>query len=465
MLCGRGPGEIALIAAGLLGAAGCATLPEVRQEMAEQRSSQVNFEGPSGPVSDTRSDEILAALGISDTLRRHLAFEQTVNEDSPLVLGNRVTLLQNGPATYEAMFAAMRAARDHINLETYIFEDGEQGQQFAALLLEKQAAGVQVNVIYDSVGGLPTPEEFFERLRAAGIRVLEFNPVNPLTKNTKPWLMNNRDHRKQLLVDGRIAFIGGVNISDSYASAPRRARTRRKPAPEPNPDEGWRDTHVQIEGPVVAQFQKAFMDTWARQKGEPLVERRYFPELEPVGDEIVRAMGSLAEHEESPIYMTLVSAISRAEQEVFLTVAYFAPDPKVMKALCDAARRGADVKLVLPSHTDSWAIFHLGRSYYTKLLKAGVEIYERRGALMHAKTGVIDGVWSTVGSSNIDWRSFLHNDEINAVVLSREFAARMEAMFLADLAESTKIELREWRRRSLWMRLKERISRLGAYWL
>src|SRR5690606_30073922 len=203
----------------------------------EQRSIQVIFEGPSGPVSDTRSDEILAALGISDTLRRHLAFEQTVNEDSPLVLGNRVTLLQNGPATYEAMFAAMRAARDHINLETYIFEDGEQGQQFAALLLEKQAAGVQVNVIYDSVGGLPTPEEFFERLRAAGIRVLEFNPVNPLTKNTKPWLMNNRDHRKQLLVDGRIAFIGGVNISDSYASAPRRARARRKPAPEPNPDE------------------------------------------------------------------------------------------------------------------------------------------------------------------------------------------------------------------------------------
>lgn len=462
---GQGPGEIALVAAGLLGVAGCATLPEVRQEMAEQQSVQVEFEGLSGSVSAARSDEILAALGASDMLRTHLAFEQTVNEDSPLVLGNRVTLLQNGPATYEAMFAAIRAARDHINLETYIFEDDELGEQFAALFIEKQEAGVQVNVIYDSVGGLSTPEEFFERLRAAGIRVLEFNPVNPTTKNTKPWLMNNRDHRKQLLVDGRIAFIGGVNISDSYASAPRGASAHRERAPAPDPDEGWRDTHIQIEGPVVAQFQRKFMDTWARQKGEPLVERRYFPELEPAGDEIVRAIGSLAEHEESPIYMTLVSAISRAQREVFLTVAYFAPDPKVLKALSDAARRGADVKLVLPSHTDSWAIFHLGRSHYTKLLKAGVEIYERRGALMHAKTGVIDGVWSTVGSSNIDWRSFLHNDEINAVVLSRDFAARMEAMFLADLGESNKIELREWRRRSLWMRLKERISRIGAYWL
>jgi cardiolipin synthase len=398
-------------------------------------------------------------------LRDHLAFEQAANPGSPLVLGNKVTLLQNGPITHAAMFAAIRGAVDHINLETYIFDDGELGQQFAELLIERQAAGVRVNVLYDSVGGLFTPQSFFDVLRDGGVQVVEFNPVNPLTRNRKTWLMNNRDHRKQLLVDGRVAFIGGVNISDSYASSPRGKRATRKRTQADAADSGWRDTHVQIEGPVVGQFQKLFMETWIRQKGPPLVENQYFPPLQPAGDDIVRAIGSVAEDEESPIYLTMVSAIRRAVQEVHLTVAYFAPDPLLLSALTDAARRGVTVKLVLPSYTDSWAIFHLGRSHYTKLLKAGVEIHERHGAVMHAKTAVIDGVWSTIGSSNLDLRSFLHNDEINAVVVGRPFAREMDAMFAADLAESERILLKQWRRRSLWTRVKERVARLGAYWL
>lgn len=450
---------------------GCATLPDAGRAMAVPHAQQVEFEGAHGPVSAARSEVILVRLegkdGVSDVLQKHLAYEQAVNADSPLVLGNKLTLLQNGPATYQAMFAAIGAARNNINLETYIFDDDGSGKQFSDLLLERQAAGVQVNVIHDSVGGIMTPKAFFDRLRDGGIEVLEFNPVNPLAGNKKAWLLNNRDHRRQLVIDGRIAFTGGINISDTYSSAPARRHARKRRAQAAEPTTGWRDTHLQIEGPVVADFQKLFMDTWTRQKGEGLAAKNYFPELKAQGDEIVRVIGSTPEPAaaQSVIYLTLLSAISQAELTVHLTIAYFAPDPQLLKALTDAARRGVDVRLVLPSYSDSSAIFHLGRSYYTKLLRGGVKIHERRGSVMHAKTACIDGVWSTIGSTNLDWRSFLHNDEINAVILGRGFAAQMEAMFAEDLTESAAIALDQWQHRSLLLRLKERMARIGAYWL
>jgi cardiolipin synthase len=449
--------------------AACAALPTVELDVAIP--ARVEFEGEDGVVvSDARGEQLLQQLerkvDAPEMLRSHLAYEQSIAIDSPLVLGNKVTLLQNGPDTHAAMFKAIRAAVDHINLETYIFDDGELGGLFADLLLEKQSVGVQVNVLYDSVGGLLTPQSFFDRLRESGIAVVEFNPVNPLAKNPKTWRMNHRDHRKLLVIDGRIAFIGGVNISDSYSSSPlgMPASGGQQPG-DADVDHGWRDTHIQVEGPVVAEFQRLFLDTWTRQAGVPPTTRHYYPELPAQGDEIVRAIGSRADEDASPIYMTLVSAITRAEAEIHLTVAYFGPDPVLLKALVGAAQRGVAVKLVLPSYTDSWAIFHLGRSHYTKLLRAGVEIHERHGAVMHAKTMVIDGVWSSIGSSNLDSRSFLHNDEINAVVLGGEFAAQMDAMFAVDLAESEQILLGEWRRRSWWLRIKERVARLGAYWL
>jgi cardiolipin synthase len=455
----------ALAACCLLTLVGCASLPDATREMETPPTQAVAFEGARGPVSAARSDAIIDKLqsrsGDIDILQKHLAMEQAINADSPLVLGNHLTLLQDGPATYQAMFAAMRAAKDHIHLETYIFADDDTGKQFADLLLERQAAGVQVNLIYDSVGCLNTPKEFFERLRAGGIQVLEFNPINPLAGNKKAWLLNNRDHRKLLVVDGRVAFIGGINISESYSSGSSTRSTRKK-----GPSAvGWRDTHLQIEGPVVAEFQKLFLDTWSKQKGPPLAGKNYFPTLDKQGDDIVRAIGSASADPHSLIYLTLLSAIDNAEQRVYLTNAYFVPDPQLLKALTDAARRGVEVKLVLPSHTDSWATFHAGRSHYSTLLHAGVKIYERRGAVMHSKTASIDGVWSTIGSTNLDWRSFLHNDEINAAILGRDFARQMDAMFAKDLAESDAIDLERWEQRSLLLRLKEGAARIAEYWL
>ena len=213
---------------------------------------------------------------------------------------------------------------------------------------------------------------------------------------------------------------------------------------------------------MVTEFQKLFLATWNHQKGTPLATRNYFPDPGSQGSEVVRAIGSSPDEPYSQIYATLLSAINSAETEVFLTNAYFVPDPQLLAALKQAVQRGVDVRLLLPARTDSKLVFHASRSYYEELLVAGVKIYERQDALLHAKTALVDGVWSTVGSTNLDWRSFLNNQEINAVVLGQAFGARMKAMFEKDLESSTRVLLEQWRQRSLGVRLKERAARLWA---
>lgn len=452
-----------LLLAGAVTLSACKSLPIVVPDMARTPApNRVQLEGARGPLSAAQSKAVLERLRGSgqDTgiFARHLALEEAI-VGSPLTTGNRVKLLEDGPATYRAMLAAIAGAKDHIHLETYILDDDEVGRQFASALIERQRGGVQVHVIRDSVGTLGTPVEFFKRLTDEGIKVLEFNPINP-GKARKEWELNERDHRKLLIVDGRIAFLGGINISAVYSSGSSGSFSR-----EASPREGWRDTHVQIEGPVVADLQKLFMATWVAQKGEPMAARNFYPPPVSVGDEVVRAIGSSPEEPYSQIYATLLSAIGSAETSVYLTNAYFAPDPQLLSALEDAAARGVDVRLILPSKTDSWLVFHAGRNYYERLLRAGVRIFERQGAILHSKTGLIDGVWATVGSTNLDWRSFLHNHELNAVVLGAGFGAQMQAVFDKDLAASTEITLAQWKRRSLDNRVLEGFSRLWEYWL
>ncbi len=455
---------VGCLAAGLLAAlAGCNSLPIIVPDMARRPAQPVQLEGARGPLTSQQSKAILDRLKSrgeeTSIFDRHLALEEAI-VGSPLMVGNHVVLLQDGPATYEAMFTAIRNARDHINLETYIIEDDEIGNRFADALIEKQAQGVQVSFIYDSVGAINTPKAFFKRLTDSGIKVVEFNPINPLTAK-KGWDVNQRDHRKLLIVDGETAFLGGINISSVYSGGSFSKRTRKHP-------EGalpWRDTHLQVAGPVVGEFQKLFLATWEKQKGETLAPRGYFPPLGNKGKEIVRAIGSSPDEPYSLIYATLISAIGSAETTVHLTNAYFVPDPQLLAALKDAVQRGVDVRIILPSNTDSWLVFHAGRSYYAELLGAGVKIYERRDALLHSKTALIDGVWSTVGSTNLDWRSFLHNEEVNAVILGQAFGAQMRAVFETDLAASNPITLEQWERRPLSDRLKETAARVWEYWL
>lgn len=454
----------------LLLLAGCASLPDVgylrnRHLLLKQQPAIV---GARGELPDRRKQALLdgmaAQVGSTDILSRHIAAEDAIN-GRPLVAGNKVILLDDGPITMRAMMAAIGAARDHVNLETYIFNDDEVGRPLAELLIRKQREGVRVNLIYDSVGTLDTPRAFFDRMRAAGVHAVEFNPVNPLYAK-HGWDINRRDHRKLLVVDGRIAFTGGVNISKVYGKS---SFLRNKPSREEmskDADEAaWRDTHMQIEGPAVAEFQRLFLDTWQRKTGQALDGADYFPPLGKKGMALVRAIGSTPDDADYTVYKTTISALANANRYIHLTTSYFVPDRQVILAMLDAAHRGVDVRIIFPSFTDVGLILYAGRSYYDELLRSGIRIYERKDAMLHAKTAVIDGVWSTIGSTNLDMRSFLHNDEINAVVLSVDFANQMEALFKRDLNDSKEISLDDWRRRGAGERLKEWITRLFEYWL
>jgi cardiolipin synthase len=438
----------------------CARLPEVRYLKsplhAPSAPSVVNGQGP---LSDKAAASVLARrLGSSSDHAQILAGLEEAATGRPLIMGNKVTLLFDGPQTISAMMAAVSEAKSSIHLETYLFDQDPLGMKFADLLISKQKEGVQVRVIFDCVGTLGTPQAFFDRMKKAGIRLLPFHPVSPFHRFGR-WRINNRDHRKILVVDGKVAFCGGVNITAAYSRG-----SLFKSGSKNGPAAGWRDTHVQIEGPAVAALQWMFLDNWASQEGGTLLEAECFPPLSQAGDKIVRVLGSQrgGNHE---IYKAYMLALQSAQRSVHITTAYFVPDVQIMNALCDAAQRGVDVKLILPSVTDSGMVFHAGHSFYTEMLTRGIKVYELKTAQLHAKTAVIDGNWSTVGSANMDVRSFLHNKEINLIVMGDEFGQELERAFQEDLLDSSEITFDQWKRRPRSQKIKEWFARLMAYWL
>ncbi len=410
-----------------------------------------------GPLSASESKEIIERLeersGKSDILGRHLAFEQAIS-GSPLILGNQVTLLENGAATYRAMLGAIEGATHNINLETYTFDGDKIGERFANALIEKQQQGVQVNVIYDGFGSVLTPRSFFNRMRANNIHLVEFDPLDPFAAGFR-WAPLHRDHRKLMIVDGSIAITGGINISGVNSSSLTIESKNSSNAVLYS----WRDSDVQVEGPAVSEYQELFFANWRNQGGAPLNHfEDYFPAVGNRGDQIVRVLGTVPQ-EFSTIYVTLISAIRNAEKNVYITDAYFAPDSQMLEALEGAAKRGVDVRLLLPGRTDQPVIGRAARAYFSELLAAGVKIYLWQGKMLHAKTATIDGVWSTVGSSNLDWWSIARNDEINTVVLSVRFGDEMNAAFMRDLKNSEQIEATEWQQRSPIERIEEAIAR------
>ena len=357
-----------------------------------QSPKKIRLENAHGVISNQQSKKILAKIKKdrpeTNIFYKHLALISEIS-GSPLMVGNQLDLLIDRPNTYAAMLSALENAKDHINMETYIFEDGEVDHQFASLLMAEQKSGVQVNLIYDSAGSFDTPKAFFSMLKDSGINILEFNPINPLNKQ-KNWDLNQRDHRKLLIVDGKVVFVGGINIvsvysNGSFSRSPKNLKDSKNSTP-------WRDTYLQIVGPVVAEFQKVFTETWQQQKGEPLASKQYFPVLMSQGNEVVRAIASNPEESYSQMYATMLLAINNAESQVFLTNAYFVPDPQLLIALKVAVCRGADVKLLLPENTESNLVFYASHSYYDEFLSAHVKIRERQGAMLHVKTALIDGV-------------------------------------------------------------------------
>ena len=450
----------------LLTFSSCASLPRIDDYAPVRAETAPQILGPNGPLSPTISQAVMERLTgeVEPTafLQRYTRLMDVIS-GSPWVTGNKVTLLTEGPAAIEAMIAAIRRATDHIHIETFSVDEDDTGRRFAELLLQKQAEGVQVKLLYDSVGSFPAPAAFFQRLRDGGIQVREFRPFNPFKVRGDEWRVTHRDHRRIAIVDGTVAFTGSSNLSNLYTSNPSGRRSREQPGEQGQP--AWRDTDVQIEGPAVAEFQELFLETWARANG-PEATRKYFSPLQHEGDDVIQVLGSTPGRRNRLTYMMYLSAFTYAEHAIHLTTPYIVPDAQMLNALTHAAERGVDVKIILPGHSDSDVVFYAGRSYYTALLDAGVKVYERgTESILHAKTAVIDRIWSTVGSTNMDFWSFLHNDEVNAVILGREFATKLDAMFEADLRESHQIRLEEWRKRPFVDRVKEWFASLLGRWL
>ena len=441
----------------LLALAGCSSLPPRTAEVPPEQAGTVTVSGARGPVSPTAERKALQGLvneGKRDLAIHHLK-TLTATGDADLHQGNRTRLLVDGPATFAAMKTAIAQARGRVLLQSYIVEDQGVAAEVAELLLARAAQGVKVAMIFDAVGSITTPDAFFKRLADGGVAVCAFNPINP-TQRPGYWGLTHRDHRKLLVVDNDVAYTGGINISRVYGSSSFGRRGQ-----EGALDDGWRDTQIELRGPVVPVIGEVFETTWREQgcKGELGQPAPQKAAAEP-GTRVVKVIASDPRDPENRIYSALLAAVDAAQVNVRFTMAYFAPGTDFVTALRKAAERGVAVEMVLPGRSDSSLAFHAGRSYYDDLLSSGVRIYQMEHALMHAKTAVIDGVFSTVGSSNLDWLSFVANSELNVIVLGDDFGAEMNRLFERDRDASQAITLEAWRRRGLDDRAMETLSRL-----
>jgi len=418
-----------------------------QQELPEQATDPLLRQALDEYKNDAGVRELVAAV------RRY--------SSSPLTTGNQVKVLVDGPETYAAIEAAMRDARRYIDLETFIYGDDDVGRRFAALLAQKKREGVDVRVLYDSLGSMDTPRSFFDELRKQGIEVREFRPMNPI-KNPQIWEIQNRDHRKIVVVDGKTGFTGGINIDSTYLSA-----STSRPGPKRGLKDGWRDTHVRIDGPAVAQLQQLFVESWKKAGGTVEGDGRVadLSAAQPTGNKLVTIVGNSSDSDDRSLYGTYVAAFTCASRRLWITHAYFAPNEDLLDAMTDAAQRGVDVRLIVPSFTDSTLVLNATQATYTRLLKSGVKIYELKDALLHAKSVVIDGTVSIVGSANLDMRSFVHNEEVNAVVIDRDVGQRMEQVFEKDQKAARPVQLEQWEQRSVWQRFKEFWVSLFGYWI
>ncbi|MCG3178160.1 MAG: Major cardiolipin synthase ClsA [Phycisphaerae bacterium] len=389
-----------------------------------------------------------------ERLARH--FSPRPRRPLPYVGGNDFHLLINGNKGFSHMLSAMLTARASIDIEMYIWRADRIGRRFADLLKAKAEEGVKVRVIRDAVGCFLEPRSFWREMSDAGILIAEFNPIAPWRARKSAGRLyrkrsiNHRDHRKIILVDGEVAFTGGINIGDEYVG-------------DGDSHRHWRDTSVQVRGPVVARLAALFERQWRQVTGSRMIVgpvRR----PDPVGEGVGIVLDSQP-WKTNLIHRTILAAVRRSRKRIEITMAYFMPPARLTRALRRAARRGVLVRLLLPAHSDVAAVFHAGRSNYSRLLKAGIHIYECQGTVLHAKTLQVDDVWGTVGSANLDMRSFRLNDEVNVFVLGRSFARQLHWMFESDLARSREITLEQWKRRPWLDKLKERFFRLFRRWL
>jgi cardiolipin synthase len=362
--------------------------------------------------------------------------------NAPILGRNGVDVLLNGEEIFPALLDAIRSARKTITYEQYYYEDGPVARDIAEALAERCRAGVGTNVLLDAFGTLSMPAEYVDLMKNAGCHVVSFRPLNPIAWNRA----NQRNHRRVLVVDGRVGFTGGSGVSRKWMGNGR-------------VENHWRDTDVRVRGPVVEYLQGAFAENWLEATGIVLGGDAYFPRpLAPAGEAYAQVVRSSPAGGSFAMYTMFLLAISASRRSILITNPYFVPDGAMEDALRAAVGRGVRVVVLVPGSIDHNLVRQASRGKFGKMLKAGVEIYEYRPALLHAKTMVVDGVWATVGSTNLDNRSFALNDELNLVVYDPGVARRLEKVFADDVALSKKVDYRGWRRRSLIDRTMEIFS-------
>jgi len=357
-----------------------------------------------------------------------------------LVPGNRVTDLENGDEIFPAMLESIHSAQKTITFETYIYWSGEVGQEFADALVERARAGVKVKVMVDWMGSLKMDSSLLDQIKNAGVEVHQYRPLKWYNLGR----LNNRTHRKLLVIDGKVGFTGGVGVADQWNG-------------HAQDGEHWRDMHFKIEGPVVAQIQAAFNDNWIKTTGEVLNGPDYFPPVAPAGEMDAHMFVASPAGGSESMHLMYLMAIAAAAKSIDLQAAYFVPDDLIIKALIAARQRGVRVRVTVPGkHIDSETVRLASKAHWGELLQAGVEIYEYQPTMMHNKLLIVDGVMTSVGSTNFDVRSFRLNDEASLNIYDAAFAARMTEVFEEDLKPTVQYTYAMWAQRPLKEKLFEK---------
>lgn len=446
-------------------ATGCQSIPESKETIsqASNKVDKLDIQGSHNMLSQKQVDQVIDNLTNTkeeeELLEKQLKVAQGIT-DQPLIAGNDTQILFDGEQTFKVMKETIESAKNHVNLEYFIFENVDLGNEVTleSLLIKKRAEGVDVNIIYDAVGSSDTPTSFFEKLNKAGVKFTEFHPIDIGNIGN----INNRDHRKILVVDGRIAVVGGVNLSQTYQSKQGFSSSRKNHSVENSNDvetsKHWRDTDLLIKGPAVAELQKLFLKHW--DQSIEINQSSFYPKLESQGKEFVRVIGSSPQDNKPYFYNTLIAALDNSSKKIILNSAYFVPTEDQIESLTDAAKRGIKVDLMVPGLSDSSLSLNVQRSYYEDILEDGIDIFEIESQILHAKTISIDGVWSVIGSSNFDFRSASLNDEVDVIVLGHKTAKQLNEKFRQDEDKAKKIELNSWRERPLFDKAKQYLSRI-----
>lgn len=364
---------------------------------------------------------------------------------SKLTINNEVKLIKDGDFKFELLLEDIKNAKHHIHMEYFIIKDDKIGTKLLKLLCDRAQDGVEVRIIIDDVGS-SISSRMKRQLKDAGVEMFSFMPVL-FSKFTGK--MNYRDHRKIIVIDGTIGYVGGINISDSYVNA--------------NNDRYWRDTHIRILGEGVKPLQILFFTSWDFASEEELnISGVYFPEHGCKAKTPLQIAASGPDTDWSNIMEAIFVAITNAETSIYITTPYFIPNDEIITALQVAARSNLDVKVIVPKDSDSWVAEYATNSYLEQLLEAGVEVYQYTKGFVHAKTMVVDGVFGTVGTANLDYRSFNINFEVNALVYDRNFSKELTALFNKDLEDSKKMEYEKWKNRAKTTKFIEAIARLAA---